>query len=319
MKFELLSRSLYEVIRGNEYKGLPLATIRRYAVQILESLKFLKQHKIIHCDLKPENVLLRESNGLEVRVIDVGSSCFETERLYPYVQSRYYRSPEVVLEAPYTCCIDMWSFGCLLAELFVGAPLFPGESESELLCLFMECLGLPPLHLLNKAGQREEYFDADGPIIQANSKGVVHMPGTKTLSQRLNCENPQFLSLIRQCLEWDPEKRITPEEALRHEWVAEGHPGMVRQSRRGRRFSVERRAQNGSLAGIASSPRVREDARGRVRKSNGCAKASEHLVARGNRKVKEVTARIYKRRSEVLPELRQRRLADIRSSNISKV
>eukprot|EP00826_Nyctotherus_ovalis_P063131 TRINITY_DN9232_c0_g1_i1.p1 TRINITY_DN9232_c0_g1~~TRINITY_DN9232_c0_g1_i1.p1 ORF type:complete len:214 (-),score=44.00 TRINITY_DN9232_c0_g1_i1:108-749(-) len=213
----------------------------------------------------------------------------------------------------------MWSFGCLLAELCVGAPLFPGESEQEQLGLFMECLGLPPLYLLNKAGQREEYFDADGPIIQANSRGVVHIPGTKTLSQRLGCENPQFLSLIRQCLEWDPDKRITPEEALKHEWIAERLAGNVGQSKRGRRFSMERRVQNSSLAGIVNTPRVREDARDRSRRSNGSAKASENLASRGKHKMKEMTARIYKRRSEVLPELKQKRLADMRSSNTNKV
>lgn len=61
-----------------------------------------------------------------IKVIDFGSSCFVNERMYTYVQSRFYRSPEVIMGLPYGCEIDMWSFGCILAELYMGYPLFPG-------------------------------------------------------------------------------------------------------------------------------------------------------------------------------------------------
>ena len=61
-----------------------------------------------------------------LQVIDFGSSCFESERVYTYIQSRFYRSPEVILGLPYEMAIDMWSLGCILAELLTGCPLFPG-------------------------------------------------------------------------------------------------------------------------------------------------------------------------------------------------
>lgn len=86
----------------------------------------MRRHQLIHCDLKPENILLVQPQRSAIKVIDFGSSCFVDERMYTYVQSRFYRSPEVILGLPYGCEIDMWSFGCILAELYMGYPLFPG-------------------------------------------------------------------------------------------------------------------------------------------------------------------------------------------------
>jgi dual specificity tyrosine-phosphorylation-regulated kinase 2/3/4 len=79
----------------------------------------------------------------DIRVIDFGSSCYEHEKIYTYVQSRFYRSPEVILGVPYSTSSDMWSFGCMLAEIFSGYPLFPGENETEQLACIMEVLGIP--------------------------------------------------------------------------------------------------------------------------------------------------------------------------------
>ena len=101
------------------------------------SNRFLAQHQLIHCDLKPENILLMQPQRSAIKVIDFGSSCFVNERMYTYVQSRFYRSPEVIMGLPYGCEIDMWSFGCILAELYMGYPLFPGM-----------CAGFPPKQYL---------------------------------------------------------------------------------------------------------------------------------------------------------------------------
>jgi dual specificity tyrosine-phosphorylation-regulated kinase 2/3/4 len=76
-------------------------------------------------------VLLVAPQRSAIKVIDFGSSCFVDERMYTYVQSRFYRSPEVILGLAYGCEIDMWSFGCILAELFMGYPLFPGVQSSQ--------------------------------------------------------------------------------------------------------------------------------------------------------------------------------------------
>lgn len=89
-------------------------------IQCLEALQFLHGLGLIHCDLKPENILVKSYSRCEVKVIDLGSSCFETDHLCSYVQSRSYRAPEVILGLPYDKKIDIWSLGCILAELCTG-------------------------------------------------------------------------------------------------------------------------------------------------------------------------------------------------------
>jgi dual specificity tyrosine-phosphorylation-regulated kinase 2/3/4 len=94
--------------------------IRIFAIQLLNSLDFLRRERIIHCDLKPENIVLRKWGKSGIKIIDFGTSCFEGKQLYSYLQSRYYRAPEIILGTSYSFPIDMWSLGCILAELKLG-------------------------------------------------------------------------------------------------------------------------------------------------------------------------------------------------------
>lgn len=105
-----------------------------------------------------ENVLLKQRGSSSIKVIDFGSSCYSHQRVYTYIQSRFYRSPEVILGLPYGTPIDMWSLGCILAELYTGYPLFPGEDEIEQLACIMEVLGLPPEHIISHATRRRLFF-----------------------------------------------------------------------------------------------------------------------------------------------------------------
>jgi serine/threonine protein kinase len=108
----------------------------------------MKRSRVIHCDLKPENVLLCSKSSSWVKLIDFGTGCNEDEICFTYVQSRYYRAPEVILGMKYTCSIDMWSFGCLLLEFHVGYPVFAGEDECDQIAILMEYLGVPPKSML---------------------------------------------------------------------------------------------------------------------------------------------------------------------------
>jgi dual specificity tyrosine-phosphorylation-regulated kinase 2/3/4 len=121
-------------------------------------LKYLREQDVIHCDLKPENILLKSPEKSGIKIIDFGSSCFSDERIYTYIQSRFYRAPEIILGIPYTTAIDMWSFGCILTELCTGIPIFPGESEHEQLSLIMQVVGLPPDYLLTQATRKANFF-----------------------------------------------------------------------------------------------------------------------------------------------------------------
>ncbi|GAN10223.1 kinase-like protein [Mucor ambiguus] len=121
--FELLSYNLYDLIGHNRYKGFA-----------------------------PEK-------SLTIKVIDFGSSCHEANRIYTYIQSRFYRSPEVLLNMRYTGAIDMWSFGCIVAELFLGLPLFPGSSEYNQLFRIVEMLGVPSKDMLSKGRNTKNFFN----------------------------------------------------------------------------------------------------------------------------------------------------------------
>ncbi|KAI2624850.1 hypothetical protein GGR54DRAFT_637751 [Hypoxylon sp. NC1633] len=217
---ELLDMNLYEFIKSNSFRGFSLKLVRRFTKQMLSSLNLLKQHKVIHCDLKPENVLLRHPMHSEIKVIDFGSSCFENEKVYTYIQSRFYRSPEVILGMTYGLPIDMWSLGCILAELYTGVPIFPGENEQEQLACIMEVFGPPEKHLIEKSTRKKLFFDSMGkPRLTVSSKGRRRRPSSKTLQQALKCDDEPFLDFLTRCLRWDPDRRLKPEEAIRHEFI----------------------------------------------------------------------------------------------------
>lgn len=217
---ELLGMNLYEFIKCYEFRGFSLKLIRRFAKQLLSSLVLLKGHKVLHCDLKPENVLLAHPARSEIKVIDFGSSCMEHEKVYTYIQSRFYRSPEVILGMTYGMPIDMWSLGCILAELLTGYPIFPGENEQEQLACIMEVFGPPEKHLIEKSTRKKLFFDSLGkPRITVSSKGKRRRPSSKTLQQALKCEDEAFLDFIARCLRWDPDRRLKPDEAIHHEFI----------------------------------------------------------------------------------------------------
>lgn len=131
--FEMLSLNLYELLKNTHFAGVSLNLIRKFAKQILKALSFLARPDIdiIHCDLKPENILLRHPKRSGIKVIDFGSSCKSSKRMYSYIQSRFYRSPEVMLGLPYSVAIDMWSLGCILVEMHTGEPLFSGTDQFD--------------------------------------------------------------------------------------------------------------------------------------------------------------------------------------------
>ena len=157
--FELLSVNLYELIKQNQFRGLSTTLVRVFAQQLLNGLTLLNKARLIHCDLKPENILLKNLESPIIKIIDFGSACDERQTVYTYIQSRFYRSPEVLLGLPYSSAIDMWSLGCIVVELFLGLPLFPGSSEYNQVSRITEMLGMPPMWMLEMGKQSGEFFE----------------------------------------------------------------------------------------------------------------------------------------------------------------
>jgi serine/threonine protein kinase len=156
---ELLNVSLFELIRQNQFKGLSLKLISVFVKQILQCLCALFEARIMHCDLKPENILLEDATGPNIKVIDFGSAAMEGQSVYSYIQSRFYRSPEVILGLPYRLPIDIWSLGCICFELFVGLPLFPGVNQHRMLARFIKFLDMPPAHMLSEGKETLKFFN----------------------------------------------------------------------------------------------------------------------------------------------------------------
>lgn len=217
--FEILGQNLYEYSRSLHYRPLPLHQLKGIAQQMFTALQFCHEKKrVIHCDMKPENVLLVSKNNKNcIRVIDFGSSCFVGRQKYEYIQSRFYRAPEVILGQKYGPPMDIWSVGCILCELESGRPIFPGDDENEQIRLFLEVLGLPPRYLLYQCSRRKEFFHEDGTPIAYSKNKKINI-ATKSIKMASKISDPLLLDLLSKCLEWDQTKRITASQALKHPW-----------------------------------------------------------------------------------------------------
>ncbi len=194
--FELLSSDLYTILKQNQFRGFPITMVCHILKQIINALLVLKEASIIHCDLKPENILTVASgnpfvltSGLQfkVKLIDFGSSCFEGQTMYSYIQSRFYRSPEVLLGQPYDSAIDMWSLGCISLELFLGLPVFPGAGDHDQIVRIMEMLGHPPEVMLNIGGLTPRFFNR-------NPKATMHCRGPSSIT-RWTLKTPEQFAL----------------------------------------------------------------------------------------------------------------------------
>lgn len=222
MTFEILSMNLYELLQQNNFEGFSLSLVHKFALQMLQCLNYVFKFNIVHCDLKPENIMLVNSKRAEISIIDFGSSCFESEKIYTYIQSRFYRAPEIILGIPYTPAIDMWSLGCIVVELYTGYPLFIGESEHDQLLFIIELLGLPPEHILKVSTRIKLFFENNGtPKLVPNKGGSKKISGSKKITDVMSEAPEQLIDFVNRCLDWDPNIRMKPSEGLKHPWIEE--------------------------------------------------------------------------------------------------
>ncbi|KAH9930871.1 kinase-like domain-containing protein [Fomitopsis serialis] len=239
--FESLSMNLRDVVkRFGKDVGLNLKAVRAYAHQLFLAMSLLRKCNIMHADIKPDNILVNDQKTL-LKLCDLGSASDASENeITPYLVSRFYRAPEIILGVPYDPALDIWSIGCTLYELYTGKILFPGRSNNQMLLLMMELKGRFNSKMIKRARFGSMYFDELGAFQSIETERVtgsdvirqVHITApTRDLRQRLmppasvKMKDDEgklltsFIDLLDKCLALDPTKRISPKEALVHPFI----------------------------------------------------------------------------------------------------
>ncbi|RFU32179.1 hypothetical protein B7463_g4195, partial [Scytalidium lignicola] len=241
MVFENLSINLREVLKkfGRDV-GINLKAVRAYAQQMFMGLSLMRKCNVLHADLKPDNMLVNESRGM-LKICDLGSASDASDNeITPYLVSRFYRAPEIILGMPYDFAIDVWSVGCTLYELYTGKILFTGRTNNQMLRSIMECRGKFTTKMLKRAQFAHVHFDekADFRSVEQDKltgKDTVKtipfnnkpsrdlrsrlMSAVKGYTEAERNELASFADLLDRCLALNPEKRCTPAEALKHPFI----------------------------------------------------------------------------------------------------
>eukprot|EP01027_Heterolobosea_sp_BB2_P010083 GEZU01014834.1.p1 GENE.GEZU01014834.1~~GEZU01014834.1.p1 ORF type:complete len:338 (-),score=103.46 GEZU01014834.1:162-1175(-) len=244
--FEPLYMNLREVLRkfgkeqGREV-GLSIEAVRLYAKQLFIALKHLMRAQIFHADIKPDNILMNERKNV-IKLADFGSASDASETgIAPYLVSRFYRAPEIMLGHKYDYALDVWSVGTTLYELYTGEIMFPGKNNNDMLRLIMEYRGKFSNKFLRKCQFASDHFDADFNFLFKEKDTITG----KEMIRKMQFANPtrdlqakllsvmtveessasyaetrrrvlQLKDLLDKCLTLDPAKRITPDKALLH-------------------------------------------------------------------------------------------------------
>ncbi|GAB0201922.1 homeodomain-interacting protein kinase 4 [Grus japonensis] len=250
--FELLEQNLFDFQKQNNFLPLPVRHIRTITAQVLAALVKLKELSIIHADLKPENIMLVDHARypFRVKLIDFGSASIFTEVRHitePYIQSRFYRAPEILLGLPFCEKVDVWSLGCVVAELHLGWPLYPGVNEYDQVRYICSTLGLPRGELLCAARktwsffqrvphptgswqlkppdkemakpiERRKYVFSSLDQLAAANIHPVSYPIQEALAER--CDLNGMVELVKRMLTWDSHERILPSAALKHPFIS---------------------------------------------------------------------------------------------------
>lgn len=200
---ELYNTNLYSVLSKTGYEGLPIRVIKQIATQLISALALFSLDNLCHADLKPENILIPSTQTMAIKICDFGCGFYGKLISPGYIQSRFYRAPEVLLNANCDSSIDMWSVGCILSELYTGDPLFPGRNTQDQLQKIIFLVGQPPEDLLVNCPE--------------DLKRVCETC-QKCRSLQGEISSPLFVDFLLMCLRY--RDRITPQDALLHPWLA---------------------------------------------------------------------------------------------------
>ncbi|XP_031275860.1 mitogen-activated protein kinase homolog MMK2 [Pistacia vera] len=209
---ELMDTDLHQIIRSHQ--ELTDDHCRYFLYQLLRGLKYVHSANVLHRDLKPSNLLLNSNCDLKIGDFGLARTTSETDFMTEYVVTRWYRAPELLLNcSEYTAAIDIWSVGCILGEIMTREPLFPGKDYVHQLRLITELLGSPDESSL-------------GFLRSDNARRYVRMLPQypkQNFSARFPNKSPGIVDLLEKMLVFDPNRRITVDEALCHPYLAPLH------------------------------------------------------------------------------------------------
>jgi mitogen-activated protein kinase 15 len=218
MTFEYMETDLHAVIRA----GILEPVHKQYVIyQLLKALNFMHTGNILHRDMKPSNLLLNSDCLVKVcdfglaRTMDGATGAFNQRvALTDYVATRWYRAPEILMGShAYTKAVDTWSIGCVLGEMMLGKPIFPGSSTLNQLERIVEVTGKP-----DRAGLASMKSSYAKTMIDS-------LPNVKrkSLTELLPKADRDALDFIARCLRFNPNERMTAAEGLNHPFVAQFH------------------------------------------------------------------------------------------------
>ncbi|XP_073125215.1 mitogen-activated protein kinase homolog MMK1-like [Henckelia pumila] len=209
--YELMDTDLHQIIHSNQ--ALSEQHRQYFLYQILRGLKYVHSAKVLHRDMKPSNLILNTNCDLKICDFGLARVTSETDFMTEYVVTRWYRAPELLLNSHgYTSAIDVWSVGCIYMEMVNRKPLFPGRDQVHQLRLLMELIGTPSESDL-------ESFHENG------KKYIRKLPPYKrqSFAEKFPHVPPLALDLVEKMLAFDPRKRITVENALKHPYLKSLH------------------------------------------------------------------------------------------------
>jgi len=222
MVFEYMDRNLYHYYKKND---IPYDDVINIFYELTKGLEYIHSQNIIHCDLKPENIMINK-DSMKIKIIDFGSAIYYgTEKKHFYIQSRYYRAPEIVYcIGQITCAIDIWSLGCIIYELLFRKPLFPATDKKDLLYLFTTLLGIPNdgAYFISPEYNKNFVFSVGcNQYARRHTKKVYETVDKEGLLFKLNNEidikleyKEDLMELLQSIITYDYKNRITATKIL---------------------------------------------------------------------------------------------------------